>query len=481
MTRLRSLSVTALLALAVGDCAVNPATGRRELMLVSEGQEIAMGREADPQIVEHFGLYPDSAVQRYVRDLGLRLAAQGERPNLPWTFRVLDDPIVNAFALPGGFNYVTRGILVYLESEAELASVMGHELGHVTARHGAAQMSQQQLFAVPLVVGSVALPRYEGLFGIAAGGLQLLFLKFSRDDEREADALGLRYMSRLGYDANEMPNVYDMLNRVSQASGGGGGGLPTWLSTHPNPEDREERIRQLIAALPQPVGRIARRPEYLRAIDGMMYGENPREGFFRDQVFYHPDLAFRIAFPSGWKTVNQRSAVLAQAPDEGALMRFRLASDDSPEAAARAFANQEGVQAGAPRPRQIGGLAASAVDFSAATESGQLAGSAVFVELQGRVYEVLGVAAASRWSGYRGAVLQSVDSFGRVTDRAILGVQPLRVQTVTLDRPMTLAQFASRYPSQVSLDAVALLNRVGRDEQLPAGRLVKRVVGGPLP
>ena len=146
----------AVFLMGVAACAVNPATGQRQLMLVTEGQEIGMGRQADPDIVASYGLYPDSSWQRYVRGLGERLAGLSERPELPWTFRVLDDPVVNAFALPGGFNYVTRGILVYFDSEAELVAVMGHELGHVTARHGAQQATQQQLGQIGLLAGMEA-------------------------------------------------------------------------------------------------------------------------------------------------------------------------------------------------------------------------------------------------------------------------------------------------------------------------------------
>src|SRR3989442_524033 len=169
-------------AVALG-CAVNPATGSRQLMLVSESQEISMGREYDEEVVASIGLYPTS-----------------ERPNLPWSFRVVDDPVVNAFALPGGFIYVTRGILAYLNSEAELAGVVGHEIGHVTARHSASQMTKQQLAQVGLVVGSIASSEFGRYAGLASQALGVLFLKYSRDNERQADDLGLRYMLRVNCD-----------------------------------------------------------------------------------------------------------------------------------------------------------------------------------------------------------------------------------------------------------------------------------------
>src|SRR5205823_13800609 len=192
-------TLAALVPLVAAACAANPATGARQIMLVSESQEIAMGRDYDRQIVASIGLYPDSALQRYIQQFGMRLAATSERPNLPWTFRVVDDPVVNAFALPGGFIYVTRGILAHLNSEAELAGVVGHGIGHGTARHSASQMSKQQLAQIGLAVGSIASPEFGRYAGVASAGLGVLFLKFSRDDESQADHLGLRYMRRAAY------------------------------------------------------------------------------------------------------------------------------------------------------------------------------------------------------------------------------------------------------------------------------------------
>ncbi len=414
-----------------------------------------------------------------MRDLGLTLAARSERPQLPWTFRVVDDPSVNAFALPGGFIYVTRGIMAYLNSEAELVSVLGHEIGHVTARHSAAQMTTQQLAQVGLVATTVLLPQLEDVTGIASAGLGLLFLKFSRDDEREADDLGLRYMTRVGYDPREMPGVYDMLNRVGQAAGGGR--MPGWLSTHPDPADREQRIARRIDSLPRPLGTRVGGPKYLRRLDGAVFGVNPREGFFRDHLFYHPDLAFRVEFPIGWQTANQKQAVVAQSPTKDAIVQVTLAGEATAMAAARAFLVQEGVAGGPARPIVVNGLPAASARFTVATEQELLTGLAVFVEYERNVYRLVGFAPGPRWSGYGEAVERSLTSFAELTDRTALGVRPLTLDIVELDRPMTMSQFASRYPSQVSVDGLALLNRVRASAMLPAGSLVKRVVGGPLP
>lgn len=475
----RSLLAVFAVALAAG-CATNPATGRRELMLVSEAQEISLGREADPDIVGAYGLYPDSAWQHYVEQLGRRLAGLSERPALPWTFRVLDDPVVNAFALPGGFNYVTRGILAYFNSEAELVAVMGHELGHVTARHGARQMTQQQFAQAGLVAGLILVPRLQDFAGLAQAGLGLLFLKFSRDDERQADELGLRYLYRAGYDPREMPKVFAMLERVSRASGGER--LPGWLSTHPDPEDRQQHIAQLIAQLPQDfAGRAVRHDEYLRRLDGLVFGANPREGFFRGSLFLHPDLAFALRFPEGWRTANRKREVLAQSPAEDALMQLSVAEAPSPLAGLRAFLAQPGVMAGPISSRDVNGLPAALAAFQADLSEGTVTGIVAFVRSGSLTYRLLAYGLSSRWPAYEAAALGAIQSFQPLTDRAALGVQPLRLEIVRVDRAMSLTEFHKLHPSAVDLAQLARLNQLAPEAALVPGQLVKRVVGQPLP
>ena len=244
---LRGPATALVLVVSLSKCAINPATGQRQVSLIGEGREIQMGREADPDIVASMGLYPDTAVQRYVSQLGNRLAAVSERPDLPWTFRVVDDPTVNAFAVPGGFIYVTRGLMSHLTSEAQLVGVLGHEIGHVTARHSVNDMSKQQLAQIGLGIGMVFAPRLQGLGELAGAGLQVLFLKYSRDHEDQADELGVRYMRRTNYEPNELAEVMTMLDRTSQRSPGSGK-VPEWLATHPSPPNRVTHILELASA-----------------------------------------------------------------------------------------------------------------------------------------------------------------------------------------------------------------------------------------
>ncbi len=468
-------------ALLLAGCAVNPATGHRELMLVSESEEIELGRRYDTEVIASVGLYPEPALQTYIQQLGVRLAATSERPSLPWTFRVVDDPAVNAFALPGGFIYVTRGIMAHMTSEAQLAAVLGHEIGHVTARHSAAQMSKQQLATFGLAIGSIASSRIERYSGIAGQALGVLFLKFSRDNENQADELGVRYSSRANYDAREMAGVMRLLDRVS-ASEGGGGRLPEWLATHPNPGNRLEHINSLIASSQQNFsGAIVNRDAYERRLNGVVFGVNPREGFFKEATFYHPDLRFHIAFPSGWKTFNTKQAVAGQNTEQNAVIELTLVKQSSADLAARAFLSGTGIQGGTPTRGSVSGLTTTEAAFAASTESGTVRGSVLFVEYGTNVYRLLGYGTEAGWSGYQAVVQRTLRSFGRLTDPAILNVQPQRVDVITVDRRTTIAQLAQQRPSPVPAATLALINQVDATTPLEPGRIVKWVVGQPLP
>ena len=229
------------LVLLVSSCAVNPVTGKHELMLLSEANEIELGRQTDAQVVREYGIYEDPDLTRYLDRICRRLGRISHRPNLAYHFKVLDTPVVNAFAVPGGYVYFTRGILASLNSEAELAGVMGHEIGHITARHTAQQYSRAQLAQIGLGLGMILSETFRNFGDLAQFGVGMLFLKFSRDNERQADDLGVEYSSRDGYDATHMVNFFETLKRMNPGSDQKG--LPDWFSTHPNPADRVAKVR----------------------------------------------------------------------------------------------------------------------------------------------------------------------------------------------------------------------------------------------
>ena len=475
----RHARTAAILLLAVlPACATNPATGRRQLSIIGEQQEIQMGQQADQEISAAVGVYRDADLESYVQRLGANLAAQSERANLQWHFRILDDASVNAMALPGGYNYVTRGLLGYMNSEAELAAVMGHEIGHVTGKHTVNQLSKQQVANIGLVLGMILRPEIRNYGNLAEVGMGLLFMKYGRDHEREADSLGLRYMTRAGYDPRPMAEVFTTLERVGSAEGQAGR-VPSWLSTHPTPEDRRTRIAAEMQKLSLPATGTVDREEYLRRLDGITFGENPREGFFEHNAFYHPELKFRFEFPPGWQTNNQKQAVAAMSPEQDGLVVLTMGAGESAQAAAQQFFSQQGIQRGQTWRGDVNGLRAQAYQFAAATQQGQLQGIAAFVEHTGRVYQILGYAPAQRWGRHQAAVNRAIGSFDRVTDRRVLDVQPARLALVNVPSGMTVAEFARRYPSTVSVQTLALINGVSDPNQPLRDRVAKRVVGGP--
>jgi predicted Zn-dependent protease len=473
----RRLAAAVSLALISG-CATNPATGKRQIMLVGEAQEIAMGQEADKEVASSLGLYPDEALQAYVASLGKELAAKGERPSLPWTFRVVDDPAVNAFALPGGYIYVTRGIMTHLNSEAELASVIGHEIGHVTARHTVSQITKSQLATLGLVAGMIVRPELARFGDLAQAGMQLMFLKFGRNDEQQADDLGLRYMTREDYDPREMVEVFSVLDRLGQTSGEGR--LPAWLSTHPAPANRAQRIQSEIQAQ-HLVGTRVEASDYYQRVDGMVFGENPREGFFEGGRFFHPDLRFQIQFPAGWKTQNQKQAVGAISPQEDAIVVMTLVPGRSAEQAASEFLRQQGLRPAGAQRTSLQGLPAVTGLFEAMADQTPIAGRVTFVEYGDKVYRMLGYTPSARWRNYDRVFEESLASFAPLSDRRYLDVQPKRVKIVPVTQPTTVAELARRHGASVSADVLALINHVAPGAPLPAGQSAKVVIGGRLP
>lgn len=462
--------------LLVAGCATNPVTGKRELALVSESQEIAMGREGAAAVAASIGLVPDAGLQAYVSRMGLSLAAKTERPGLPWEFHVVDDASINAFALPGGFIFVTRGLLAHMTTEAELASVLGHESGHVAARHSVQQMSREQVATIGLGVGSVLSPMIARYGQLAGAGLGLMFLKYGRGDETQADELGFRYALADGFDTREMVSVFQMLQRAEQL--GGGGKLPEWQSTHPDPGSRISNVQGMISASsPDWSTRRVGGDEFLRQVDGMVYGVNPRDGFFRGSQFLHPDLKFVLQFPDAWETRNAADVVVAISGNQDALIELR-GSQGTASQAAGSFFSQQGLSAGTQTRRVINGNQAVSAEFTAQSDQGvPMQGIGAFIEYGGTTWGIVAYAVATRFATYRRDFLASINSFDRLTDASALAAQPMLLRIEKAPRAMSLAQFNTLLPSGISLAQLALINGIEETAQLRAGQSVKRVVG----
>lgn len=470
-----ALIVVVLAALFLSACAVNPVSGERDFVLISEAQEIAMGAEGAQSVAATIGEVDDPALQQYVQTLGERLAVDSERPDLPWTFRVLDDPTPNAFAFPGGYIFITRGLMSLMGNEAELVSVIGHEIGHVTARHSVVMMSRAQVAQIGLGIGSMVSPELAQFSEALAGGLGMLFLSYSRDAERQADDLGFSYALDHGYDVREMVNVFAALQRVGEMAGNSP--LPDWQASHPAPAERIQRIEGQLAALDQTLGQArVGTDEYLGKIDGMVFGVNPRKGYFDDQRFNHPDMAFRLDFPRGWKTQNLAQAVMAGSPDQDALIQLTL-TQGSPEQAANQFFAQEGLTSSDRSQRSINGLDARMGRFQAQTQNGEVSGRAAFINHAGQTFVLLAYTGSTLIGRHDPAFEATLTSFARLTDRQALNRQPDRISIERPNRAMTLSTFNDRHPSVIDINQLALINQLpNASASIAAGTSVKRIV-----
>ncbi len=472
------LLLAVVLAGSASGCAKNPVTGKRQLALISQDQEVELGKQARAEAVAALGLYPDEALQRYVAGLGMELAKRSERPQLPWSFEVIDDASINAFALPGGPVFVTRGLLTHMNSEAELVAVLGHEVGHITARHAVSLISKQQLAQVGLGVGSILLPeRLAGLADVAGAGASLLFLRYGRDAERQSDSLAWDYMLENGYDVREMRDVFVTLGRASESEGAGR--LPQWLSTHPESAERvkaiDERLRK---EPPPPPEKLKENREALLAhLEGVTFGADPRQGVFRGNTFLHPELGIQVSFPNGWQALNQPQAVSAISPRQDAAVQLGVVAG-TPEDAAQKFFSQRGIQRGDTQAGTLNALPAVSAYFAAQTEEGVLAGLVTFIGHAGKTYQLIAYTGAQGLSAYDAAFRQTMGSFGEVKDPEVLRLQPAKLHIVTLPEALTVAAANARFPSTVDLKTVALINGVEAGATLPAGSRFKQVTGG---
>jgi predicted Zn-dependent protease len=464
-------------------CARNPVTGKREIALISEAQEAQIGREAHPQILAQYGQLENREIQSYVNDLGQRLARVSHRPELEWHFTVVDVPVVNAFALPGGYIYITREIMAYMNNEAELVGVLGHEIGHVTARHSVSQMSRAQLFGLGLGIGSIISPTFYQLSGLAETGLSLLFLKHGRDDERQSDSLAVGYMLENGYDPRAFAQFFEVFQMMQEESGQA---LPHWLSTHPTPPDRIERTSQEAeqALAQRETGNLkVERDGYLRRLQGMVYGENPREGFMQDGTFLHPDLRFQISFPRGWRVQNTRNAVLAAEPNGGAGIQLTLAQEQqrSPEDYAAQLARQPGFRLVSGQRTTINGNPSFIGVFEVTDQERQqsIAALAAFISFRGNLYQIAGITSPNQFQSVNRTFEQSLRSFSELRDSRALQVQPDRLRIESARQGQTLADLArSLNNPRITAEDLARLNRLEPNSSLRAGAPVKVVEPG---
>ena len=474
---MRKLAVILLFAALAVACAVNPVTGKKELSLYSEAQEIEMGKQTDVEVAAQFGVYDDPALSKYVSSVGLSLAAKTQRPSLPWRFTVLDSPVVNAFAVPGGSVYVTRGILAMMSSEAEMAAVLGHEIGHVNARHSIHRMSEQTLAQIGLVAGSALSQDFAKYAGFASAGLQVLFLKYSRDDERQADSLGVDYSRLASYNPADMAVTFTALQKMGDLQGGRS--MPGFLSTHPL---EAERVKNVQAMLKPGDAELARKPEaYLQAVNNIVYGDDPRQGYVEGSMFYHPTMRFQFAVPSGWKVDNTPAQVTLLAADQSAgLILQGGKSDETAEQFGRKQAT-EIVSSGGKLLNEnastINGLACFEQAYTVTQQDqSQLQLRRSYLKKGDMVYVFSAMSSLAGFPKYDAEFRRVVGSFRELTNQSYINRAPKRLALTKANGTDTLqAIFKKAGLPEKSWPQFAVMNGLEATAVPPAGKLIKIV------
>ena len=471
-------------------CARNPVTGKRDFMLMSESQEIAMGKQSDPEIKHFFGIYDDDQLQKFIAKKGKAMASVSHRPDLPYEFKIVDSPVVNAFAVPGGYVYFTRGIMAHFNNEAEFAGVLGHEIGHITARHSAKQYSKAMLAQVGMVAGMVISPEFRQFADLANTGVSLLFLKFGRDAESQSDKLGVYYSSRIGYDAQQMAGFFHTLDRLQKMSGGEA--VPTFMATHPDPQDRFANVTKLADKWQKKLhvtNPKVNRDDYLKMIDGIIYGEDPKQGYVENDVFYHPVLKFQFPTPQHWTFQNTPSQVQMAQKEGKAMMAFRLAEGSSLPDAAQKMLKANQLKAVESKEVNINGLPALAVvaDQPAQPQQMQQAGQpaptirvlAYFIQDQKMIYNFLGYSVQEDFQTYYPTFNSVISNFRKLTDPDKINREPDRIRIKTVAQTGTLQQALQRQKIPTNkMKELALLNGMELTDQVKKGLLFKVIERG---
>ncbi|GAB3326110.1 M48 family metalloprotease [Larkinella ripae] len=479
----RWLLLTALIGFSA--CSRNPVTGKRELSLMSTEQEIAIGKESHPSVVSTMGLYDDKKLTDFINLKGKAMAKVSHRPDLPYQFFIVDSPVVNAFAVPGGYVYFTRGIMAHFNNEAEFAGVLGHEIGHITARHSARQQTGQLLGTLGMIGGAILVPQLGQNLEALQQGLGLFLLKYSRDHESESDKIGVEYSSKIGYDAHQMANFFSTIKRISDNAGQQ---VPTFMSTHPDPANRNSKVNEMATAYQQQNKATyqVERDRYLRMIDGILYGEDPRQGFVEKDMFYHPELKFQFPVPKGWQHQNSPAQFQMAAKDGKSAMILMLAKGNSLEEASKTLVQQLGLKVLENQRTTINGNPAYVLisQQQQPQQQGQpqqpqdpkttLQIGTWLIQYGNAIYALHGLATASDFEGAFRTFRPVAENFRALTDPEKINRKPERVQVKTVSREGTFRDVMGTLgmPSN-RLEELGVLNSLRPDDKVSRGSLVK--------
>ncbi len=486
------LLITAFALAGCGTKVVNPVTGQTERTVMDERSELVEGKKAHDEVLKEYGVYQDARLQAYVNEIGQKLAKQSHRSNIPWTFTVLDSPEINAFALPGGYIYITRGILAYMESEADMAGVIGHEIGHVTARHGAQRATRSQTAGLGVLAATVLGAVLESKAGVS-GGTEMLgqmaqgvaagyVAKYSREQELQADTLGAEYLARSNYDPRNMIDVIRVLKLQeafaideARAQGKQAQERDSWLSSHPSNDQRLQSIGQN-AAKYQGSYAADGTQRFLQIIQGMRFGESPEQGLTRGQNFYHEGLGIAMTAPDGWRMQNEPEALTFVAPEGNAALRMVAAPPKAGNSHDEIIRNALQPSEGKVSRGTINGFAATHFVGARKAQNGQAQAveATVVTGPKNNNYVMLYLSAdtAARNRAMPG-LIAAEKSFRAMTATDKQAARPWTVQAVPMPRG-GFAELARQSP--ISEKRLQLLNGTWGRNEPPVGQMVKTVI-----
>lgn len=490
MTKFTPIIKTILLTLpfiALASCSTNPATGESQFTgFMPAAAEARIGAEEHQKILQEYGgTIEDASIQQYVTGVGQKIVPHTERMNVDYTFTVLDSPVVNAFALPGGYVYITRGILALANSEAELAAVMAHEIGHVTARHSAERYSHSVLTGLGATILSAAIdaPGAGDALGL---GANLYLSSYSRSQEHQADDLGVRYLSRAGYDPRAMASFLTGLQRYSaleaREAGRENTDKPNYFSTHPVTSDRISASSA--AATGYPSSGVLNREDYLRAIDGMQMGSSAEQGFMAGNTFVHPGIGFKFDIPAGFRTQNTPAQFIAASPRQnGPVILFEAGRKNSGQSI-RDYLVQNILKndmTGATDLAEItvNGLPAATVQRNGTINGINAAIRMVAIEWDANtVFQFYMAMPQGTTAAEVEALKRTSYSFERLSPAAIREYQPKRLVIATARSGDTVQSLASGFPDNDSLneERFRVLNGLSSADNVQAGRMYKVIV-----
>jgi predicted Zn-dependent protease len=446
----RRVAAIVLGVLVLTHCAQNPVTGDKDFVLMSEEQEIQMGAQSHQDVLKEYAALDAPALQAYVNEVGQRLARQSHRPGLQWHFTVVDSPDVNAFALPGGYVYITRGIMAYLNSEAELAGVVGHEIGHVTARHGVRQQSATPAAGLGAVLGSILVPGMNNQAGatLMQSLAQAWTAGYGRDHELESDRLGAQYLAKTGYDPKAMIEVIGALKNqelfAAEQAKRGGRQPRTYHGTFDTHPSNDARLKQVVGEANKyaVVNPREGHNEYLQHMAGVVFGDSPDQGVIRNNALLHEKLGLAIQFPQGWKVQNRPDRVMAVSPKGDALVELQQGpKSDKPLATL-----QKGLKLDAGARFDSGNLSGYPAAFAAGSQQGKPVVVAAVV-FNGTQYLIAGMAKdKTSYDRERSTLRAAINSFHAITPAERKESRPFVLQLVTMQPGMTMADLARQSP-----------------------------------